>query len=182
MEAQTSALILPAADPVLDRNAASKGYVDRKVLEASGGGGGPRMGITDGSDPIPGEVGEVISKVVPVQGLMTIGDAINVDLTTIVLPAGDWDVSGSVYFEGTGKGGDLEIRAWTSDTSQTQPSGDKGGLAISSSSAANLVNELPISVQRFNVTAPTTVYLGAYANFQSGTMQAAGLIRARRMR
>lgn len=139
-------------------------------------------GITDGSDAPPGHIGEVMSATVSLLAAANISDATNTDLLSLTLSAGDWDVVGTVYFQGTSKGGDLELRAWTNSVAVTQPSGDAGGLAIASTSAGNLINELPIGVQRFNLTAPTQIHLGCYADFTGGTMQAKGFIRARRMR
>ena len=140
------------------------------------------MGITDGSDTVPGQVGEVISSVVLGSSPISIAGSTNTDITSIILSPGDWDAAGTMYFEGSSKGGSAELRAWVNDVPVTQPMDGHGGIAISSTSSANLINQLSIPVRRYNITMNTTVHLGAYAAISSGTMLVAGFIRARRMR
>ena len=55
----------------------------------------PLRGLTDGSEPAAGNVGEVISDLFtgPI-GSGAIGSTINIVVPTITLPPGDWDVSG----------------------------------------------------------------------------------------
>jgi|SRR5215472_11916782 len=140
------------------------------------------VGVTDGSDPAPGMVGETITATVPATSLLSLPNATNTDLIHIDLSPGDWDAQGTVFFQGTSKGGDCEYHCWVNEVSVTQPAYGSGGIAVSSSGSANLLNQLVTTPRRYNITATTRVYLGAYAAFSSGSMQVAGSVRARRMR
>jgi hypothetical protein len=118
---------------------------------------------------------------VDVAAAVNLPDATNVDILTLTLDPGDWDVAGSIYFQGTSSAGAVTLRAWLNNLPLTQPDGMSGGLAIQSTASAGLVNEVPIGVTRAIGTQATIIYLGAYADFTSGSMKAAGYIRARRM-
>jgi len=125
----------------------------------------------------PGQVGQYVSSAVTTA--VNIPNGTETNITTVSLPAGDWDVDGAVYFHATTKGGDVEYRAWT-NTAFTEPDGSNGGLAISSTSSGGLTYDLGTATMRLQVATTTTVYLGAYSTFSSGTVNAAGLLRARR--
>jgi len=140
-------------------------------------------GVTDGSDAQPGQIGEYIFANRTTAQLLGISSGVSTDLATITLSAGDWDVLGAVYFQGSSSSGADDLRAWVHTVSATQPSGDTGGLAIISTSSGGLVNMLPVPpIRALGSATSTLVYLGCNATFGSGTMQAKGWVRARRMR
>ena len=78
--------IVLAADPTAALQPATKQYVDNK---------GMPVGVTDGSNAAPGQVGEVISQNVTAGLALTTNVALNV--TSIPLTPGDWDVGGEVW-------------------------------------------------------------------------------------
>jgi len=139
-------------------------------------------GVTDGSDAQPGQIGEYIFDNRTTANMLGIASGVPIDLASISLTAGDWDVQGAVYFQGSSSSGSDDLRAWVNTVSATQPSGDMGGLAIISTSSGGLVNMLAVPPIRASGTATTVVYLGCNATYGSGTMQAKGVVRARRMR
>ena len=126
-------------------------------------------GSVDGSDAQPGEVGEYLTASAGPVSLVT-GTLVNV--VSLALTAGDWDVSGGATFV-TGSG-----------TLNAFGAGIGGGtdIFVNATFPAGATNQrAPTSAHRYNVTAPTTVWLNAQAFF-SGTVTAQGDIRARRMR
>jgi hypothetical protein len=137
-------------------------------------------GVTDGSDPQAGQIGEVVFANVLTE--VNAPNNVPVDLTTITLSAGDWDVEGAVYFQANSSAGTDDLRGWVNTVSVTQPTGESGGLAIMSTSSGGLVNMIAIPPLRLNVTVSTVVYLSCNADFGSGSMQVKGFVRARRMR
>jgi hypothetical protein len=137
-------------------------------------------GVTDGSDAVAGYVGEFVSAAVTTAVSLTTGVAH--DLTTLTLSAGDWDVVGEAYFQGSSSSGSDDLRVWVNTVATTQPTGDQGGLAIGSTSSGGLINNYTCSPLRVLSATSTLLYLGVNATFGSGTMVAKGFIRARRMR
>jgi hypothetical protein len=140
----------------------------------------PPLGISDGSNPPPGAIGELLSSAVTTA--VAIATGIAQDLTSIALTAGDWDVVGTGYFQASSSAGTDDLRVWVNTASATQPTGDQGGLAIESTSSGGQINNLVCAPLRVNVAVTTQVFLSVNATFGTGTMLAKGLIRARRMR
>jgi len=143
-------------------------------------GGGPVMGVVDGSDAKPGEVGELVFANWTTNLALT--NNVAADILTITLSAGDWDVAGAAYFQASQSSGSDDLRAWVNTVSRTQPPGDTGGLGISSTTSGGLANIVQVPPWRLLSALTNTVYLSCVANFGSGTMNVQGYVRARRMR
>lgn len=134
-------------------------------------------GVTDGSDAPGGHIGEFLSS----SGSGGLTSGVPADRATLTLPAGDWDVAGSVGI--TPNLANMAFaQAWL-NTAANAP-GDPGRAAIQSGGAGTLgVASLVVGPRRFSVTSDTTVHLGCQANFPGGTaVTASAFIRARRMR
>ena len=71
-----------------------------------GGGYMPLQGVTNGSDAPPGQIGEVISSVVTTGVSLT--TSVPVNITSIPLTAGDWDVCGDAWIT-VGTGGATQL-------------------------------------------------------------------------
>ena len=99
----------------------------------------------------------------------------------IVLTAGDWDVHGRVVFTASGGAAPTAIAAGISATSGVfSGAPDAGGQqSLSAAFTANTVNSLSTTTTRISISATTTIYLVAQANFPSGSVSAAGFIGAR---
>lgn len=126
------------------------------------------VGVIDGSDAAPGNVGEFMTATGGAVGLVT---AAVTNLASLALTPGDWDVSGYVLFNASagthsffGVGiGTIDTNSWA-----TYPTG-----------AFNQV--MPTTLHRVNISAATTVWVVGQAAF-TGAVFATGTIRARRMR
>lgn len=141
------------------------------------------VGATDGSDAIAGNVGEAI------RSYVASGSAVNgvnsqyVDVTSIDLTAGDWDVSGIV---------DVTLNSATCTVAAGGIWQDSGNVSTHIAPGDNYYSGPPptaaydtaISIPcfRVNISSPTTYYLKAFIAFSAGTPKAFGRISARRVR
>jgi hypothetical protein len=148
----------------------------------NGAGYMPLKGVTDGSDALAGTIGEVISSIVPPSGVaLTTGLASNI--TTIPLTAGDWDVSGEVWFT-VGTGVATVLVAGISATSATFGSQTLNGsrAQLATNITATTTQIMSLRPARVNLAAPATYYLLGRMDFPSGAPTAYGNIIARRVR
>lgn len=163
------AVTLPA-DPTTAMHAATKQYVDK--------------GVTSGAAVPAGNIGEYLSAAVATPGVTaTTGTGLNI--TSLALTAGDWDVEASVAL--VTSAGASRIAGWislTNGTSQPVPTLETPGVAqiIGSAGALGTGTVGTISRFRVNVAATTTVYLNGLSVFGSGTASLYGQINARRVR
>jgi len=95
------------------------------------------------------------------------------------LPAGDWDISGSISYQAAGAAVLTSVYAAIS-TSSSVIGSDFNNTTASQASNGNCRMSSP--VVRISLAAPTTVYLTGLTTFSSGSCTAAGVIRARRIR
>lgn len=142
-------------------------------------------GAVDGSNASTGIVGEVIeSKVAYAAGAaLTTGVATNV--TSIVLTAGDWEISGQINFSGTSITIASGTYSWggVSTTSATFPAdGTESGAGVPPMTATSSYWGICYAPKRVTVSASTTCYLVAFTQFTAGTVKAYGFIHARRVR
>lgn len=139
------------------------------------------VGVTNASLAAAGQVGEVISASITSAQSMTTATTMNVG--SITLTAGDWDVDGQVVF--TPSAAPTALAAGVNTTSATLPAGNTATgslqqlqLAFTSAAVQNLVTGRAV----VNVSSSTTCYLVARGTFASGTLTATGYISARRRR
>jgi hypothetical protein len=140
-------------------------------------------GTTLADNANAGSIGEVISSSV-VQTITGLTTNTNINVTSLSLTAGDWDVWGSVIVSGATTTSFTNSTAGISTTSLTAP-------------ATNLlaVNQLPFVVssfsvdlgaalpqQRINVSSTTTAYLVCQSTFTVSTAGCGGTLYARRRR
>ena len=104
-------------------------------------------------------------------------------VTSIPLPAGDWDVNAQCAFGNAATTSFTIVAASLSTVDNTGSS--TVGRWNQTVSAAFVPGGVPISTiippYRFNLAAPTTIYLIAFATFTISTANAYGLLRARRV-
>ncbi len=126
-----------------------------------------RKGVTDGSDAVAGDIGEVLTG----SASAALSNTVAANVASVSLTAGDWDVAGNVVFSPS---------AGTHSFFGVGLDGLDTFLAATFSTAA--INQaLSTATRRYNVTGATTVWVVAEAQF-TGTVTAAGTIRARRAR
>lgn len=143
----------------------------------------PKLGRTDASEPPDGQVGQVISSTVLIASAVNCPNNTAIDITSIVLTPGDWDVVPSVNVIGAGGATAAFVLGGASQTSAVLPGATNRGLAIVNGAGlpASPGVSVPCKPRRINVAVPTTVYLSAYVGTLAvGTATAYGEIFARR--
>jgi hypothetical protein len=130
-----------------------------------------------------GNVGEYVSATF---SSLSLSNVTPINGTSISLTAGDWDVTGTISYSGPSGTVVLYADASVSSTTNTEGNvasfygGGVGGMSYFTSVNASFSVEAPVT--RFSLSATTTIYLVAKANFSVSTLSAAGTIRARRVR
>ena len=137
-------------------------------------------GITDGSLATAGQVGEIINGQQATNQAMTTNVPLNI--TSIVLTPGDWDVDGNVFIASSV--GTINNNAAISTVSATlDPPGVPGRMQILMGGSGTVTSLcMPTGRKLINVSTSTTVYLVAMATFASGTCNGQGTVHARRIR
>jgi hypothetical protein len=137
-------------------------------------------GVVDGSDAEAGDVGEHRTAAASI-GLGGLASNVAMDIVALVLPAGDWDVRGSVQFGTTA--GLTGVRAWIGLAPATLDA--SGASAVFLQGGTTLIadgTQLQAGPVRVTLSGTVTVYLGASVRFTSSAASAGGVISARRMR
>lgn len=134
-------------------------------------------GITGGTNSAAGYVGEYISATASSVALTT---ATTVNATSISLTAGDWDVSGGFSITDTSSNMNNGVCGWSTTSATFGPNGTYAQVGGSSLALNSYSNSVPMG--RLNLTSTTTVYMVCEAIFSSGTVNAGGIIQARRVR
>jgi hypothetical protein len=129
-----------------------------------------KAGVTDGSEATAGNIGEVLTA----SGSVALTNNTTATVATLTLTAGDWDVTGGVTF------------TISSAASSHYAAGIDGAfgtaiIATVPTGSGTWILSAGAPVRR-NVTASTAVALSAQTGFTSGSVSAAGSVRARRMR
>lgn len=144
-----------------------------------------QIGTTTNDNAAAGGIGEFISSVTNAGSSVPLTNNIAADVTTISLTAGDWDISGMVYFDAqSGVTTTTANICWISQVAATQPTPPNGGAyaEIDGSFPAGSDHCLAIATTRVSLAAAATLRLGALSNFLVGTKTAYGFIGARRAR
>jgi hypothetical protein len=137
----------------------------------------PLAGVTNGSNAAAGTIGEYISAQVTAAAALSAANGVVLNVTSISLTAGDWDVTGNAYW--IVSGGSLAFDCAINSVSATNPDGSLQ-MVIYPTSGNN--TGLTAPGRRFNVTATTVVYLVATAFLSGGTASVCGFLQARRVR
>jgi hypothetical protein len=145
-------------------------------------GAGHLPGTQTNDNAAAGQVGEYISSIRGSGSGLTIASAAVVNLTTISLTPGDWDVAGELTLVTNGS---TLIQAGISTASAVMPNGpaDNTSLSVAQATTAILFNTvLALAPCRMSFTTTTTVYLVASQTGGGATPAGFGKLRARRMR
>lgn len=150
----------------------------------SGGGGPPFMGVTDGSDAAPGEVGEYITATSPPENVPLFPSSPQ-NLIQIDLTAGDWDVWGTISINFLSGTNITSVGAAISTVGFSDPgsAANRGGAAFAFTSNAFPVGlRWPVGTTRMSLAVATTVYLVCAIEAVSTEITGSGFIAARRVR
>jgi len=153
-------------------------------LKGKGTGGAQVLGTSTNNNAPAGYVGEYVSSQIPLASATSLTTGTPKNITSISLTAGDWDVSGNIFFLASGGTGFFGAAvAAISTTSATNPD---NSLISSIGGAATLISNIGLSVftQRLSLSGSATVYLVATAaSYGAGTgVTGCGFIGARRVR
>ena len=125
-----------------------------------------------------GSIGEYISNSASGTSLT---NNISINVTSISLTAGDWDVNGVVEYN-PGAGVSLTGMQLGASTTSGAINTTTGARSVYQYAAGSNAQFISVPVIRVSISATTTVYLVCLASFSGGTCTANGFIRARRMR
>lgn len=144
------------------------------------------IGTTTNDSAAAGSVGEYLENIVLIGSAVSMTTGVGVNITSISLTPGDWDIVIDGYFTGnaaTTVSGAFVSISNISATLNISP----GRLGVCSSGGNTLfsVGQLAGCVAgpfRLSVAITTTIFFVANANFAVSTMSCFGIIRARRIR
>jgi hypothetical protein len=144
------------------------------------------IGTTTTDDAATGRIGEFVKASVAAGSAINVASNTPLNVTSISLTAGDWDVSGVMQYVSTSglTGNSYSIISISSTSATLGTDGDAAyNLAAFVNSATNNVGG-SIGLVRISLAASGTAYLVAQANLSSGagTLKAYGRISARRVR
>lgn len=149
-------------------------------------------GTTTNDNAPAGCIGEFISKTVLAANAVAANTAQVVNVTSISLSPGDWDVQGQIWIAQTGNFARAAtnvtgIGTWVSAVSATFPSVPAGSLnSLFGINIALVATNLPVLTTgkvRFALAATTTIYLSGLTTFTgAGPIGLYGYIDARRAR
>lgn len=152
------------------------------ALSRDGNGGIPVQGTNTNDSAASGNVGEAV---VNTGGGLSLATNTPLNITSISLTAGDWDVSALASFTGAGITVTSNITVSISNTSATQDSTNGRQVLYrfnGGSGHADLNFATSIPPYRISLAATTTIYLVATVTFTTSTYNASGRLYARRMR
>ena len=126
------------------------------------------VGVTDGSDAQPGQIGEYMTMTGPAIGLV---NNVTTPVVSLNLTAGDWDVSGNVLVKaGAGPHQAVNVGLDALDT-----------WMVARFPSPGISQGLSTFTRRYSLSAAQVVELMATVS-STGPMTATGIIRARRAR
>ncbi|MDG4856432.1 phage tail fiber protein [Mesorhizobium sp. WSM4982] len=157
-------------------------------IPKSGNDLGQRFGTTTNDNARAGNVGEYVESVVAVAGAINLTNNTAVNITSISLTAGDWDIDAIAQFTGATTTTVSSQEASISTTTGTLDYTSGKGIAVTGNNApynqiaASSAIGIAIPPVRLSLAATTTVYLVARSIFATSTSKAYGILRARRVR
>lgn len=143
------------------------------------------VGTVTNNSAAAGYVGEYISSTVLQGSSVNIpGTGMTVDITSISLSAGDWDVWGNIWTDPGAGTTTSSISGWINTTSVAAPTAPGNGARVTHPYAvpASFDAGLFVGMARFSLASTTTVYLSGTASFAVSTLDFFGFIGARRVR
>lgn len=133
-------------------------------------------GITSGSSPVAGQVGEIISSIITLASSTSISSGSTVNLTSIALTAGNWMVAGNVGCKATTAC--TLLYGGVSSSTGSLPNAEFTLSINSSAGAPNLYS--PVPNVYVSISSGATYYMVIEANF-TGTGKMFGQIIAQRI-
>jgi hypothetical protein len=139
-------------------------------------------GVADGSNAAAGDVGEYVSVNVASSPGGAITSATPMNMASIPLAAGDWDVGGNIVFQPAATTVIQNSQAAISTVSASFPdSSSRINLTTVPLAAGDILGAV-LPVTRVNIATAGTAYLVAYVAYTTSTLTICGNLWARRMR
>jgi hypothetical protein len=155
-------------------------------ISGKGTGGIEIKGTGTNDNATSGYVGQYIESVVLSGSAVSLTSGATANVTSISLPAGDWNVTGIVSYTTAST---TSVTGRTSSISNTSATNDLSpGRFVREFHAGTVPTAItgamsgPIPVARISLAATTTIYLVATASFTVSTLTAYGILQARRVR
>jgi hypothetical protein len=145
--------------------------------------GGGIVGMTTGANPPTGCVGELIQTDVTSAAPVALTDNTIASIGNIVLTAGEWDIRATLIVQGTGATATL-AEAAVSTANNTVPATTAqrySVITLGTTTVTNPLCTLKMGPFQLKLAAGSTRYLNAKARFSAGTVNAYGVIEARRI-
>ena len=139
-------------------------------------------GTTTNDNAAAGMIGEFITSTVTSSSPVSLTSGTGVNITSISLTAGDWDVFGIVGYIPAGGTSTGAVYQSSSITSATIGGEDTATYCSVNVGAGAQAGRWAIGTKRYSLASTTTLYLVAVPSFAGGTMTGFGTISGRRMR
>jgi hypothetical protein len=141
------------------------------------------VGTTTNNSAQAGSIGEYISSsVIPANAVATASNT-PVNVTSISLTAGDWDVRGRLAHAGAGTNNYTQLKGSITTSSASYASADAGAVSQGVPVNSSVTDPVfPLPTVRFSLSSTTTIYLVSYSVWTGSTLGSYGEISARRMR
>lgn len=146
--------------------------------------GAQLAGTTTNDSANAGNVGQYISSTVSSGSAVSLTNNTAATVTSISIPAGDWDVWASVALA-VGSGATPTSFVGSVSAVNNVGGSDTGGAYFQESNAGYVAGQIlvrPTGVTRVSLASTTTYYLIAFSGFSGGTVGGYGSIFARRVR
>lgn len=144
------------------------------------------LGTTTNDAAAAGGIGEFQSATKARASAVSITSNSAIDIISVSLTAGDWDVEGHLAVEQNTTTVLTTVDAWLSSSSATIPTfPNSGGIMsvnVSFTVGTGITQLFPTGTKRFSLSTTTTIYLTGYALFTVSTLTGYGFIQARRVR
>lgn len=141
---------------------------------------GVLTGTATNDSAAAGQIGEFASAVVPYASRASLSTGAALNVTSLSLTAGDWDVEGAVLFQSST--GDVSFALGSLNTTSATPSPSDAQTGWHSGLVSTFYQSVITPTVRFSLAATTTVYLVSRCDFNTGSATTWGSIRARRVR
>lgn len=145
---------------------------------------GQIIGTNTSDNAATGFIGEYIESDIVSGSAVNLTTNVAANVTSISLTAGDWEVNADVVFAPAGSTVPTAMVIGVNTTSATLPTSPNKGasFALSLPFTTGQAQIFPSGTRRYSFSTTTTVFLIAFSTFTVSTMQAYGVIRARRVR
>jgi hypothetical protein len=156
------------------------------ITTSSAGAPGQLVGTATNDNAVAGNVGQLISALLSNGAPITLTTGTPATVTSVLLTAGDWDVSGVVTYITAGTTAVSLMQSVINTTGAATAAVDAastGSMVFTPNTVIGATNVFVVTpIVRASLAGNTTYFLNAFAGFSVSTLQASGFIRARRMR